>query len=194
MSLIVTDINLTNCQSSRYDLALFSSGYEARCVHAPKQFETTNISETRVLGFSQLKSTTQRCENDSYYLDHWHQKPILLSGDDDSEIYRQLCNLSSCMPEEIRLLVDYSSMSRLWYAAVINWARFVPRIKSVEIDFIYSIGRYERTLIPMVINDILAIPGCEGGSLRFTKAVAVFGLGFYSMMTHCVWEHLLTRA
>ncbi|MCH8045607.1 MAG: hypothetical protein IID44_17995 [Planctomycetes bacterium] len=190
MSFIVKDLPLSESRASRYDIAMFSSGYEERCTHAPKYFESTDISEVAVFGFTNLSNTEQRRRNDSYFREQWKRDPDLLNSNDDGIVYEYLQRLANAGAERIRVLVDYSSMSRLWYAAIINWARFVPSVESIEIDFVYSIGRYEPELIPIVIHDILPIPGCEGGSLRFSKTVAIFGLGFYGAMADCVMEHL----
>ncbi len=184
----VNDVGLAAIQSQMFDLAVFCSGYEERCIHFASRFEGAKAGQVEVLGFRQLSNSDQRKRNDSYFRETWHKEPVLLSGDDDAAVYQFLGQ--HCQGSVFRVLVDYSSMSRLWYAAILNWARSQLQADEVEIVFVYSTGVYENQLIPIVIEDILAIPGCEGGALRFGDAVAIFGLGFYSLMTECVYEQL----
>ncbi len=42
----------------------------------------------------------------------------------------------------------------------------------------------------MIIQDMLAIPGCEGGTAIYDKSIAVFGLGFNGWASLCVLERL----
>jgi hypothetical protein len=81
-------------------------------------------------------------------------------------------------------------MSRQWYAAILNWARFVPSIAEVEIDMLYSIGKYREDYPSLVINSISAIPGCEGTPLPLNDEVAIFGLGFDELAPLCVLDQV----
>lgn len=90
----------------------------------------------------------------------------------------------------IKILIDYSSMSRLWYTALLNWARFTLPNKELLIDFVYSIGKYIEGESQMVIRKMLSLPGCEGRPFRLRESIAVFGLGFYGMAALCVLDRL----
>jgi hypothetical protein len=81
-------------------------------------------------------------------------------------------------------------MSRLWYSAVLNWARYTKAANKIEIDFIYSVGKNEGHLPLYTVEDMLPIPGCEGGALRFDESVAIFGLGMYGVMAQSVFENI----
>jgi len=62
--------------------------------------------------------------------------------------------------------------------------------KDVIIDFVYSIGRYDEAEHPMVIREMVSIPGCEGRAYRLRESVAVFGLGFHGSAALCVLDRL----
>lgn len=173
-----------------YDLALFASGYEARCTYVPRMFERTRIDSITVLGFAAVRDSEQRQENDRYFENQWSSRPIVLSADDEEDLYPVLQSLAQSPKRELRILVDYSSMSRLWYAGLINWARFSVATHRIVVDFVYSVGRYGKTDRSIVIDAILPLPGCEGGALRFGTSTAVFGLGFWGEMAECVLEDL----
>lgn len=132
----------------------------------------------------------KREDNDRFFLERWNREPITLSGDDEKPIYEHLDEHASSLSGPLHILIDYSSMSRLWYAAVLNWARFGASVKNVIIDFIYSMGRYEQEQQPMVIRGMVSIPGCEGRAYRLRESVAVFGLGFHGLAALCVLDRL----
>src|SRR4051812_21645259 len=102
----VVDIDLPNVQARRYELAIFSSGYEARCTHAPRALESCEIGEALVLGFTQLAESEQRKRNDEYFLSKWKKTPVLMSTDDDQLIFERLNRALGGRSGLTRLLVD----------------------------------------------------------------------------------------
>lgn len=190
ISVQVLDIDFDSVCEKRYDVSLFASGYESRCIHIPKLTAPGMIDNPLVFGFEEEAHSGNRDDNDKLFLDQWNCKPIILSSDDEKPIYEYLHEHTQSLDRPIHILVDYSSMSRLWYAAVINWARFAASGKDVIIDFVYSMGRYEEEKRPMVIREMMSIPGCEGRAFCLRKSVAIFGLGFHGMATLCVLDRL----
>ena len=81
-------------------------------------------------------------------------------------------------------------MSRLWYAGILNWARYANSADETVVDFVYALGKYEDNDLPMVIEDMVSIPGCEGGALQSQHSVAIFGLGFNGWASLSVLERL----
>lgn len=186
----VTDRDLSAIVNSQYHLAFFASGYEQRCTSIPKQLNRAAISKTVILGFKESRAAKQRKENDNYFLEHWSSDIPIIPSNDDTLIYTYLQPFTLAPHEPLKILVDYSSMSRLWYAAILNWARFVDGPRSLDIDFVYSVGTHREPYSSMVINDILCIPGCEGGPVRLSKSIAIFGLGFDGQAALCVLDRL----
>ena len=56
--------------------------------------------------------------------------------------------------DEFRLLVDYSSMSRLWYSGLLYWVKNNSINKRITIDFLYAIGKYPIDYPPTVEIDV----------------------------------------
>jgi len=189
ISLRVLDEDLEAVKDQVYDVSLFASGYESRCTYIPRTLNKTCIRHPLILGFIEESKSKRRADNDSYFSEAWSE-PILLSGDDEKPIYDHLRQHLINADAPVRILVDYSSMSRLWYAAVLNWARFGASGREVVIDFVYSMGRYDEEKHPMVIRSMVSIPGCEGRAFRMRESVAVFGLGFHGLAALCVLDHL----
>jgi len=186
----VLDIDFDSVSESRYDVSLFASGYESRCIHIPGLINPSMVDNRLVFGFTEARHSVRRDQNDEFFWERWNCKPIPLSGDDEKPIYEHLHERTQTLSRPIRILLDYSSMSRLWYAAVLNWARFAVSGKDVIIDFVYSMGKYEEQKHPMVIRGMVSIPGCEGRAYRLRESIAVFGLGFHGLAALYVLDQL----
>lgn len=189
-SIKVVDIDFDSVREEQYDVSLFASGYESRCTQVSTLIDPSKVNNPLVFGFVEESGSGKRIENDAYFKEKWKCTPIPLSGDDEKPIYEYLTEYTKALDRPIHILLDYSSMSRLWYAAVLNWARFAVSGKEVIIDFIYSMGKYEEEKHPMVIREMVSIPGCEGRAYRLRESVAVFGLGFHGLATLCVLDQL----
>ncbi len=186
----VTDSNLQRLIANHYDIAVFASGYEQRCTYVAKRLDRGKIDHPVVLGFNELNHGDQRTENDLYFNENWGKGQIAISANDEAPIYEILSKLSQGK-ERLNMLVDYSSMSRLWYAGVLNWSRYSPTKSQLVIDMVYTVGQYQGEPRPiMVINDILSVPGLEGRAVPSAKSVSIFGLGFDGFASLCVLDRL----
>ncbi len=190
ISLRVLDSDFEAVATTHYDVCLFASGFESRCVHVPGLIEPSSIAAPLVFGFTEEAKDENRVRNDAVFLDRWKCALIPLSGDDEKPIYERLHQHTQSLARSIHILVDYSSMSRLWYTAVLNWARFAASGRAVVIDFVYAMGEYDEEKKPFVIREMVSLPGCEGRAYRLRESVAVFGLGFHGSAALCVLDHL----
>lgn len=188
----VKDLNVQNVGQYHYDLAIFASGYEERCSAIPQLLNPSKMVNVVVLGFTEENTDEQRLLNDNYFTTTWVEKITLSSSNDDREIYNILNTVfnNAYNKRAIHILVDYSSMSRLWYAGVLNWAKFFSKVDEIRIDMLYAPGVHREKISPMVINDILSIPGCEGSATSLFQSIAVFGLGFDSYAALCVLDRI----
>lgn len=186
----VIDIDFDSVRKKLYDIALFASGYEARSIHVSSLIDPALIANPIVFGFVEEAYSGERSENDKSYRNRWNRKPIPLSSGNEKPIYELLNEHEKILDKPLHILVDYSSMSRIWYAAVLNWARFAAIANEVVIDFIYSTGKYDEIRKPMIIQEMVSIPGCEGRAYRLRESVAVFGLGFNALASLYVLDQL----
>lgn len=187
----IADSNINNILSSEYDLAVFASGYESRCIALPGKVTKKNVSKAIVLGFEHQSDCSLRVEHDGFYQAEWELSPIVINTTSDTEIYAILNSaLGGLEKENCKILIDYSSMSRTWYSAILNWVRFNDHFQNIEIDFVYTSGIYSENLTPSAISSILPLPGCEGTSGVNSKSIAVFGLGFEGLAPLCVLDKL----
>lgn len=186
----VSDITFNVIKKNTYDIGVFASGYEERCTYIPKNIQGKKIINKVILGFKELTTNKVRKINDAQFVSNWGIKPIILSADNELAIYETLRNANLPERNELRVLVDYSSMSRLWYAAIINWCLHGVPAKRIVIDFAYAVGKHRGKISPFIINNILSIPGCEGGPISLSKSVTVFGLGFDGFAPLCVLDQI----
>lgn len=185
----ISDLSFDHILNNKYDLAVFGSGYEARCTYIPKQIQPLNVSQTAVLGFKELPDSDARKQHDDYFRSYWHTEPIVTSASDDFLIQQILTSRENAKPV-YKILVDFSSMSRHWYSGILNWARYGSNCNEIIVDFVYALGKYEEQDLPMIIEEMLSIPGCEGGATSSRNSVAIFGLGFNGWASLSVLERL----
>lgn len=186
----VVDCDFSNLVAEDYDVAVFASGYEERCTYVPKQFETRQIKSPLVIGFKDLADTEPRKAHDNYFRSKWRIEPEIASSGNDFLVQSSLNTHLAKGRRATRILVDCSSMSRLWYSGILNWARYGNCAEETTIDFVYSLGKYEDKDLPMIIEDMVSIPGCEGGALQSENSLAIFGLGFNGWASLSVLERL----
>jgi len=178
----VCDISLEQLGHEKYELALFCSGFESRgSFFAEKFFDRKSTSHIEILGFDNERDNANRLKNDDVFQRLFQAAPIVTSASDDQTVLNAIrsavSSKVSSKAKTIRLLVDISSMSRIWYATVLNWARFAARSAIVEIDFVYCTALHQADYAHRVISTVKAIPGCEGYPGPRERLTAVFGLG-----------------
>lgn len=186
----VKDIDFEEVLNSTYDISFFSSGFEKRCTFVPEKINPDRKSNLTLFGFKDEENDAQRIENDKYYKIKWSIEPTIALSNDDSQIYKTLNESDSTNKDEIKILVDYTSMSRTWYAGILNWAKFSNRHKQIQIDFTYSVGLHIDGVPQMFIDAMYCIPGCEGQPMGALKSVAVFILGFDGLAPLCMMDLL----
>jgi len=120
-------------------------------------------------------------------------KSLSLPRDDPSLLIANLNGIAKADGEQLNILVDYSSMPRLWYAAILRWAQTFAGEKRVELDLAYTISDYisEQNFRPLELEDIPAIPGCDGVlDDSNVPILGIFGLGFDGIAASEVLEEL----
>jgi hypothetical protein len=192
----VRDISLSQVIESDYNLTIVASGYEPRCVHLVHTLknngkEHTTFGDPLIMGFRNVGLPEFRQKNDRHLQEDLGAAIRIIDSElEMASIYRYLNQVSISSGDKLSILVDYSSMSRLWYGAILNWIRFTDRWDEVVVDFSYSIGRYSTDVPSMWIEDIIAVPGFEGNSLYRRQQIVGIGLGFDNVTPFGVLERM----
>jgi hypothetical protein len=187
----ISDIAFETVVANQYDLAIFASGYESRCQYVSARLNTASVRHQLVFGFEFVGDPELRAKSDKHFKHQWGITPDILHTPNELEVYKLLNQVvRNAELKPCRILVDYSSMSRAWYAAILNWFRFSELPTEISVDFIYSAGEYASDVAPIAVESILPLPGCEGSSGTVTKSIAVMGLGFEGLAPLCVLDKL----
>jgi hypothetical protein len=190
MSRYVATAHLEDVQASTYDLALFASGYERRSSFVAQQLDISKLHRTLVLGFPSHRDAESRLLNDTFFKHGLGSEVVEdVEPEDDQTIINTLSGLRPSAGQPLRLLVDYSSMSRVWYAGVLSWLRTSPIRHQVVVDFAYSLSEPADPYPVLPVESISTLAGFEGTSLK-ANVMLVLGLGFDSLAPLSVVEQM----
>ena len=186
------DAKLNDCQ---YDWFVFGVGVESRTEFVLDRLSQKKIiaERTLVLMFPDV-AETPRGDLIINKISKTFQKVEVKIVETNSQVaIWKLLRTYFLEKRGTKILVDYSSMSRAWYAAMLFW--FWENSNShadLRLDFLYAEGKYTKEIAEkdVVIKDIEIVPGCVGAMFRHAKTVTVFGLGFYGYMSLCACEQV----
>ncbi|MEQ1538856.1 MAG: hypothetical protein ABL928_08020 [Sphingorhabdus sp.] len=184
------DVSFAHVQGQVYDLQIFASGFESRCTAISRRLGRAHGASTLVLGFGEHRDNPIRVAADQYYAQQLGQEPLIVPPNRPGAIANLLEKQFVLGSEECRILIDISSMSRSWYADVINWAKFTSVVTRVRLDFCYVAGIYPDPYPPRAISEITSLFGFEGRSDMRLETVALLGLGYDAVTPHAVLEDL----
>ncbi|WMB71679.1 hypothetical protein RA178_14760 [Shewanella oncorhynchi] len=175
----VDDLSIGELSHAKYDLAIFSCGYEERCIEVATRLNNENVDKVIILAFDQHKndSTRQDCLN--YFDENWTGHYFLeISQREIFSIYEKVSEIVEGLnKEEISILIDYTSMSRAWYASILNYLINFT-LKNIIVDLTYATAIYKNLDLNVELGELRIIPGCEGISLTKRHNAAIFMLGF----------------
>ena len=175
-----------------YDLAIFASGFESRSTHIASLVSPNVAKQNIILGFERERDVLSRQSNDKYFSERFNVELKTCAESDDDQFLFDILNSLKTTDKEypLRILIDYSVMTRSWYSAILTWARFFESDGSIELDFAYACGDYHGDFGPLAISEIVSLPGFEGISGGFRRTTAIFGLGYDKYATLAVYDRL----
>ncbi|RZJ82648.1 MAG: hypothetical protein EOO20_24220 [Chryseobacterium sp.] len=191
-------LNLTNVENQKldflleipFDIGIFASGYESRSSHLAKNLDLSKIKNKIVLGFDENSDNAVRQKNDRFYAE-WGFTSLVISSQEERLIYAELINLFEKVgkKQEINILVDYTSMARIWYSGILNFIR-LQNSGCVNVYLNYSIGLHEETLVDYNYSSINSIPFHEGTLSTNNKTLLVLAIGFSPYLIKSVIEEI----
>jgi dihydroxyacetone kinase DhaKLM complex PTS-EIIA-like component DhaM len=186
----VEDEDVLSVLSGTYDCSLFASGYETRARALALSLRKEALGSVILLGFEEGREERERCHNDQLLTKHLEVDLTLASTTEPGQLAQMVQQASKHLTDEVRVLVDISSMPRSWYSDILNWARFCSGPKSIEIDFVYVGGRYPAEYPARRIARTVSLFGYEGRSDPRLETVAMLGLGYDAVTPLAVLEDL----
>ena len=165
----------------KFDLFLTSSGYETRARHLVEKLGSKINSEARwCIQFENHSDLISRKLNDeifSYYKFNTQQ----LSGNEDAFIPSLLDDaIKKKRDNKLNILVDYSCMTRIWYASILNYFRYTA-IDNFEVNIFFSYSSSEFVKPPQatIYNRYVGpIEGFYSVTIPDKPTALVIGLGY----------------
>ncbi len=176
-------IRLDEMTDSVFDLLLAASGFEARATYgSEKALAVASFKQKVALGFPD-RQTGSRQDNDKKFSKLGFE---LIQGDSSSQlpvrdVLTRALNESAGTSSVFRVLVDYSSMTKTWYAAVLNWVRdFDSANFNIEVVFFYSCSSYSdpQSVAPNAYAG--PIEGFSSLASPRSPTALILGLGYQS--------------
>jgi hypothetical protein len=142
MQLISThQVSEETLHSQDFDIFLASSGFELRATYALKAIDLGRFKTKLAFGFED-RITHDREDNDRRF-ERAGVRVLPSAGDSGSLVHETVRNLVNEVPADaVRIFVDYSSMTRAWYAAIIKAIMGIRGKRVVECYFSYSPARF----------------------------------------------------
>lgn len=189
----VADGTAEDAFSKTYDCFIVGVGNESRIDFVLKQLIDKKVKIGKILALYYPNINDHRRAVVDEQLKKFPQESVVeetVESDGEQKIYELLRNNFS-EDGKVSILIDYSSMSRVWYAAIILWFRESGSLLP-SLTFIYSEGKYTGGIAnkEVVIGDIRTVPGCEGEAYKHGRTASILGLGFYGYMSLCVCEQM----
>ncbi len=161
-----------------FDIFIAASGYEQRGLHCIRKFPVNRIPKRVAFGFTD-RITPQREDNDREF--SRAAIPVMLSSGDSGDVLREWLSeaLEEFTGKPTRVIVDYSSMTRTWYAAILE-AFLTAEVNSsgIECVFSYSVAEYSAPSYYSSNASVGPIPNFCSLSAPDRASALIIGLGY----------------
>ncbi|MFO0992046.1 MAG: hypothetical protein U1E67_08970 [Hyphomicrobiales bacterium] len=175
--------------SDTYDIGIVATGFESRCTFALKELGRRRFDELYVIGFEERRVEESRIKADAFFSLLDPTEMLICSSSDASFAAKILGERLSAHPHP-RIFVDYSSMPRAWYGAILNYLRSTQLCSNAILDLSYTPGLHEGEKTPVEVKGITTIPGFEGVSSGSARTATVFSLGFDKWLPYAALERV----
>lgn len=188
----VLDLELGALQNISFDFAIFACGYEVRSNYLASVLEKVP-ENILVLGFSKNKDDSVYSDNKSFYMSLSENVDFIeIDYSDVNSIVNKLsAYLMKLNSDGSKVLVDYSSMPRLWFSEILSVFTFFDDRYPIEVVFSYSVGLHsEQKGGIRQLGEPFTLSGCESVSLSHKNTVALFCLGFDEGAPLCLFDKI----
>jgi hypothetical protein len=186
----LSEIDVSEIEWHSYDVIILASGFEARSIHIFSIIPAAQHQRCIVLGFRDAPTLLSRESNDAVFT----AAGITPFVNDDPREYENFLResfytLAQGIGERpLRVFVDYSVMTRIWYAYILTWLKYSGSVFAADVDFAYSHGSYQGRFENLQLMETSIVPGFEGVSAGCRRTVAVYGLGYDRFATLTVHD------
>ena len=178
----IQDLSRSELLKYKFDLAIFALGYEPRCTHVASLLNSSSIKNSIVLSYKESAEDSSQKDNLEIFERLELSNMSSYTHDEVKGIYKIVHDKLSELPLSSHcttILIDYSSMSRNWYSAILNYLFNIFK-GDAEITLVYSCAEYplDKGFLDFELGDVKVLPGCQGSSITKSKTASIFMLGF----------------
>jgi hypothetical protein len=187
----VTNIDINKVENTLFDIGIFASGFESRSSFLARRLKPEMVRHKVVLGFEESQEEQSRKINDAFYRDNYCDI-FLISSQEEKKLYSKLLEIFEKVSDikKLSILIDYTSMSRLWYAGILNFLRFQTN-KEINVFLNYSLGKYDdNNFLDYSYSSINSLPSHEGSLSSNNKTLLVLAIGFSPYLIKSVIEEI----
>ncbi len=175
------------------DLVIVSSGYEQRSTYLARKLIKQLEGATKICcGFNSNQDSIQRKRNDKWF-EKLGYKYIEGSGDDDYFMEGLLSKTIKDVflnNQSINILVDYSSMTSLWYASLLRCLVYNDFSSQINAYFSYSFAKYHPPAKQITQNiHVNPIDGYSEFSFPDKPTALIIGMGYEAERAYGLTEY-----
>lgn len=140
----IKQLTENDIKNQKFDLIIAASGYEKRANYISKLIHH-NCKRKIVFSFSNYNKEITRIENDDFFKKN-NFKSYELTGNEQTKIIEILNEfIESNKSKAISILIDYSSMTRIWYGSIIKYLKQLNKSdQNIKIFFSYSASKFQK--------------------------------------------------
>lgn len=187
---ILQQVDVGIVGSTSFDGILCASGYERRSRHLAEGFLGNTYSRRIALCFDD-RPVLDRDANDAFFQSRGFT--MLPCGGSGGEVVLDLVMdmISGRKEKRVSILIDYTSMTTCWYAAILDGLRSATSIGiEVEIVFVYSVAKYSTPGLAASNAGTWPVPGFGNVSIPGGPTTLIMGLGYERDRALGVHEYL----
>ncbi len=143
-------VTFNDLADQTFDLVIASCGYETRGVFLSQKLSSVNVRKKLVFAFSERKDAISRPFNERVFgqLGFEFVEASMTNARILCDVLKRECYNSRSL--QMNILIDYSSMPKLWYDAIISFfSEYETEQKNINVWFSYTPSEYSISL-----NDI----------------------------------------
>ena len=170
-------LSFDHVYSSEIDLVIAVSGYEKRSPYLMERIKLGDETKL-VLCFEEMINEMNRPENDRIFRELGFH-PVVLSGNERLNLEAILDHLPDKKRDELTILVDYSCMTKPWYASFIDYFSHasLPYSK-VNILFSYTQSTFVEPKKPKPLRVAESLGFSARGMMAGKPVALLMGLGY----------------
>lgn len=169
-------VNVNDFIQEEYDVFICSSGREKRAPYlALKHIHLSLIKNKMVLCY--IDRPVLRDKGNLEKFKQLRFQAIDAMSSDHLQIDEYLDKITSGLDKSIRILVDYSCMTKVWYGSIINFFCRRSFDHLIEVTFSYSPAAFEKSVVELPNTYIDLVPGFSSLGLPDINISLFIGLG-----------------